>query len=347
MRRCVLTRLFGLLLVLSLCVPALGWSAHGHRTVTRLALDGLSPDMPQWLHDKDVMARLVDQSNEPDRWRGTHRPAIVHEANPEHYIDIEDLDQYGLTLEHLPEYRYEYVKEMVRARVEHPDRMIPIDEAKDRDKTKEWPGFLPWAMAEHFAKLQASFNTLRILEAVNDPERAAQLAQAEENVIYEMGILSHYVGDAAQPLHTTRHHHGWVGPNPEGYTTDNGFHAYIDGRILEIHHLDYDALKARMKFETKLSADPWPDCLAYIRRSYEHVEPLYKLQKDGTLVQDAGKEFISERLCDAGSMLAALYNAAWTASKPSAGEIGSYIKYSETHPKQAAPAPDGVSPKVP
>jgi hypothetical protein len=328
----------------TVAAQAVAWNAHGHRTVTRLALDGLSPDMPSWLHDPGVIARIADQSNEPDRWRGTHRPAINHEANPEHYIDIEDLDQYGLTLAKLPPYRYECVRMMAQARFEHPDRMIPIDAAKDKDKIKEWPGFLPWAIAEHYAKLQSSFNTLRILEAVNDEQRASQLTQAKENVVYEMGILSHYVGDAAQPLHTTRHHHGWVGENPHGYTVDNGFHAYIDGKILEIHGLEYDSLKARVKFESRVSAaDPWGDCLGYIQRSYDSVEPLYRLQKDGTLTKEPGKEFISDRLCDAGSMLAALYDAAWTASKPTEGEVSSFIKYSELRSRRAAPqaAPTG------
>lgn len=330
--------------VLAACAaPALAWNAHGHRTVTRLALDGLAPDMPVWLHDPLVMARITDQSNEPDRWRGVRKIPIVHEANPEHYIDLEDLEQYGLTLATLPEYRYECVSQMVKARLEHPERMRPIDRAKDTDKTKEWPGFLPWAIAEHYSKLQSSFNTYRILEAVNDPERAAQLQQARENIVYEMGILSHFVGDAAQPLHTTQHHHGWVGENPGHYTTDNGFHAYIDGRILEIHHLDYEALKGRIKFETKVKAsDPWADCVTYIQRSFDQVEPLYKMQKDGSLTQDAGKVFISDRLCDAGSMLAGLYDAAWTASKPTDNEISSFIKYSEQRSKKGSAAPDAA-----
>ena len=39
-----------------------------------------------------------------------------------------------------------------------------------------------------------------------------------------MGVMGHYVGDCAQPLHTTKHHNGWVGENPHGYTTWPGLH---------------------------------------------------------------------------------------------------------------------------
>src|SRR6185436_364951 len=133
--------------------------------------------------------------------------------------DCEDLEQFGLSLPNIPRLRYEYVKAMVTARIERADP--PYDASRDQDHAKEWPGFLPYAIDEHYDKLRSSFNTLRVLEAVNDPARAAARGQARENVIYEMGILSHLVGDATQPLHTTRHHHGWVGPNPNGFTTDN------------------------------------------------------------------------------------------------------------------------------
>jgi hypothetical protein len=341
-------RLTALVFIAASASAAFAWNAHGHRTVTRLALDGLSADLPPWLKEPEVASRIMEQANEPDRWRSTRRPAILHEANQEHYIDVEDLAPMGLSLRTLPVYRYEAVRLMVKARLEHPESFAPIDPAKDVDHTKEWPGFLPWAIAEHYTKLQSSFHTLRILEEVNDADRAPQLRQARENVIYEVGILSHFVSDASQPLHTTRHHHGWVGPNPQGYTTDNGFHAYIDGKILEIHRLDYAALRPRVKFEATVnSKDPWKDCAGYIERSFDQVEPLYRLQKDGALVRDAGREFISDRLCEGASMLAAMVNAAWRESKPSAGDISSFLKFSEARSRTRPPAatpPDAAPP---
>jgi hypothetical protein len=340
-------RLAPILLALA-ASKALAWNAHGHRTVTRLALDGLSPDTPSWLHDPVIIARIADQSNDPDRWRGTRLPAILHDANQEHYIDVEDLAPMGLALATLPEYRYEGAAQMARGRAEHPEAFPAIDPKKNADHTREWAGFLPWAIAEHYAKLESEFNTMRILEAVNDPQRAAQLQQARENIISEMGLLSHFVGDGAQPLHTTRNHHGWVGENPHGYTTDNGFHAFVDGKILEIHHLDYDALRSRMKFEAKIAGrDPWAESLVYIQRSFDQVEPLYKMQKDGSLTQDAGKDLIADRLCDAGSMLAAMYNSAWEHSKPTAGEISSFVKFSEQKPAPEAPPAPAPTPRTP
>ena len=74
---------------------------------------------------------------------------------------------------------------------------------------------------------------------------------------------------------------------------------------------------------------PWDQTIAYVQRSFEQVEPLYRLQKDGTLEKEAGKEEISDRLCDAASMLAALYNAAWEAAQPSDRDARDFVKFSE------------------
>lgn len=329
--------------------PAMAWNAHGHRTIARLAVDGLPTEMPSWLKETDTVARIAEQACEPDRWRGTKRLVIGHELNTEHYLDVEDLDAFGLNLHTVPRLRYEYIKTMVLAKQAHPEKFKDYDAAKDLEKTKEWPGFVLHGIDEHFAILQSSFNTLRILETIDESDPAGKAARApaihqeRENAIHEMGILAHLVGDTAQPLHTTKHHHGWVGENPKSFTTDNGFHSFIDGKILEIHKLDFDALRPMAKFERRINAaDPWDDVVAYMQRSFDKVEPLYQLQKDGTLTKDQGKVFISERLVDAGETLSALYSAAWQASKPTQNEISSFIRFNESkttsRPAKDAPA---------
>lgn len=329
--------LFFLFLAVSLAAaPAQAWNAHGHRTIARLAVDGLPTDMPSWLKEADTVARIAEQACEPDRWRSTKRMVIGHELNTEHYLDVEDLADFGLSLRTIPRQRYEYVKKMVLAKQAAPEKFKSYDPMKDLDKSKEWPGFLPYAVDEHFALLQSSFNTLRVLEAVEASDapgkgtRAATIKQERENIIHEMGILAHLIGDTAQPLHMTRHHHGWVGDNPKGYTTDNGFHSFIDGKILEIHGFNAENLRPRLTFQRHINpADPWDDVLSYMDRSFAKVEPLYQLQKDGTLTQDKGKEFIAGCLADASETLSALYTAAWEASKLNNNDVSNFIKYDE------------------
>jgi hypothetical protein len=316
---------------------AQAWNARGHRTVTLLALDGLPEGMPGYLRDPGVRARIAEQSTEPDRWRGTRAAPIAHEANTEHYIDVEDLAPYGLTLSGLPEHRYEYVRLMAVARDRNPGAFP--SEGKDPDQIKDWPGFLPYAIAEHHAKLRSSFNSYRILEVLHDPARAEALEQERQNIISEMGLLGHYVGDAAQPLHTTRHHHGWVGENPGGYTTEHGFHAYIDGAVIDAQGLDFSALRPGMAYDLRVEGGAWRAGLEEIQRSFAQVEPLYRMKRDGSLEGAEGRAMLGERLRDGARTLEALYASAWEASAPTPGEISAFVRYSESGPVRPAPAP--------
>lgn len=329
-----LVALASVLLALGWASATAAWNAHGHRTITRLALGGLPADAPAWLRDADTVAVIAEQSVEPDRWRGTRTPPLAHENGPDHYLDVDRLDQYGLSLATMPRFRYDYVRAMALAGHEHPERLEPYDRDRDPERQYEWPGFAAHAITEHYAKLRSSFNTLRILDEVvrADPSqaraRAAQIDAARRNVVSEMGLLSHFVGDMAQPLHATKHHHGWVGDNPAGYTTDHGFHAYIDGTILEIHRLDADALRPAMAYDARVNGDdPWDDTVAYIGRTFEAVVPLYELQKSGELVKEPGRAFIASRLRAGASMLAALYAAAWDSSAPTDQQVAAFLRF--------------------
>jgi hypothetical protein len=320
--------------------PARAWNAHGHRTITYLALDSLPADMPAWVRDPDVRRRIADASNEADRYRGWRAPALIHENEPDHYLDIDLLPQFGLTLDTLPPLRQEYMRALAVAKHVHPEQVEPYDVAKDPHHTKEWPGALPHAMAEHYAKLQHSFNLIRILEQLNDPQRAWQLQQAQANAIYEMGMLSHFVGDAAQPLHTTRHYNGWIGENPNGYTTSNKFHSYIDGGVLEHHGLTYETLRPAFQPVLRVNArDPWPDFLAEIRRAHDVFEALYQLEKDGGLKADAGKALIQKQLLDAADVLGALYAAAWTGAAPNEKQVADFVFFNELKPERLPESP--------
>jgi hypothetical protein len=349
------------LLATVVTAPALAWDAHGHRTITLLAMDrfersltapaaqpegaedgraaaAVVPGELAWVFTASGRAQAAYQSGEPDRYRAIRSPYLRHENDPEHYFDVEDLRPVGLTLSTVPPLRYEFVKAVAAARAARPDDFPPINPKTDAARTMEWPGFLPYASVEHYFKLVASFRQVRVLESLGDAGRAEQLEAARANVLAHMGHLSHFVGDAAQPLHTTKHHHGWVGENPDGFTTNRGFHAYIDGTILGRHDLSYETLKASCTAERRVDrTDPFRDILAHIQRSYDYVRPLYQLQKTGDLEKEPGKAFISERLCDGAGMLAAMYLAAWEASAMSEQDARDFLRYDAFD--KAAPDP--------
>ncbi len=312
-------------MVAALAMPAPAWNSHGHRTVTYLAFDRLPPEAPSWLRESaDTVAFL---SNQADRWRGWRSPALGHEHKPDHFLNIETLAEFGLTLRTLPPLRNEYLRAAAVAKYADPQRVSPYDAADDPERAHEFPGFLPHAILEQYVKLQATLNDVRVLEKLADPQREFQLLAARQTAQVHMGMLSHFVGDAAQPLHTTRHYNGWVGDNPAGFTENNRFHAYIDGGVLAHHGLNFDGLRAPAPLPALNAREPWDDILSYIERSHSRMIPLYELEKDGRLLQAPGREFVAERLNDAGGMLGALIWNAYVSAAPNDKQMADFVFY--------------------
>jgi len=335
-------------IVLGLAAAApllLAWGAPGHRLITRAAID--AAELPAWIRDE--APRIAEQSNEADRYRGFRLDALREENNPEHYIDLELLPRYGLTLRTLPRSRYAFIQRMAVAAHRSGDpgrRAIGQDVGARPSFDPEGVGTLPYAIMEHHAKLVSSMNSARILERLGDPQREHQLRQARENVISHMGHLAHFVGDAAQPLHTTIHHHGWKGENPNGYTTDPDIHGRVDGGVLREHRLGAETIAAAMpEGPGEIGADEvWEAVLALIERSHGQVDRLYELERTGDLGAEPGRAFIADRLADAASTLAALYRSAWAASEPTEDQISGWIRYNSLGAEDRWNAPARAAP---
>jgi hypothetical protein len=203
------------------------WDYEGHRAVNQLALASLPADFGGFALTPAMKERVGFLAGEADRWRNVGDLPLKHVNGPDHYIDLEDLKWYGLTPETLPLMRYDFVADIARERAAHPEKFPAIDPARDADHTRELSGFLPWAITENYEKLKSCFSYLKAFQKYGGtPE---EIANAQADIVYVMGVMGHFVGDGAQPLHTTKHFNGWVGDNPRGYTTDRTFHAWIDG----------------------------------------------------------------------------------------------------------------------
>ena len=125
-----------------------------------------------------------------------------------------------------------------------------------------------------------------------------EIANAKENIIYVMGTMGHYVGDAGQPLHTTIHHHGWVGENPQGYTTNSSFHAWIDsGYLNKVGGVKLEEIETRLHPAQLVSIDGrtakpeemFQAAMLFVIGQNKMVEPLYQLDKDGKLSGEGEK----------------------------------------------------------
>jgi len=328
----MLRSVFALAAVALVSPAAFAWDATGHRLIAALAIEGMGRGAPDWIRGETEARIIADGAATPDRWRESKVGQLKHLNDPDHYLDVEYLEPLGLTLETMPRLRYEYVKTCAAAREKGGEGFVgkPVNPKRDMAKTDEWPGFLPYSISEQYAKVQNAMLHARILEELNEPRRAAQLAGAREMARAQMGILAHYVGDAAQPLHTTKHFNGWVGKNPGKFTSRAKFHSYIDGGVSRTHGITAETVRPACDFGKDAGVDamdPWPAAIEHIGRSFGRMEPLYTLERDGTLDGPEGKAFIVERLADGATTLSALYRAAWESSKPTSKDLGAFTNW--------------------
>jgi hypothetical protein len=153
---------------------------------------------------------------------------------------------------------------------------------------------------------------------------AGQLEQAWRNancteVIVLAGHLSHYIGDASQPLHTTLYY--------EGYAGDDHMHERLEEAVdSEIGELESDA-RPRVRI-AKLDS-VWPTLIAELRESHALLPDLVAADRAARASTSGSAQFdvalirrertlIVNQLADAASVLASLWMLEWTqAGKPS------------------------------
>lgn len=323
------TRLSYLVTVGGLLISALAgraWDYEGHRTVNQLALASLPTNFPAFVFTPAARERIAFLGGEPDRWRNTPDLTLKHCNGPDHYLDMEELAHFQMEPKTLSPFRFDFVAQLARARAAHPEKFPPIDPLKDADHTRSLVGLLPWAIAEGQGKLKSAFSYLREYEQAGTPE---EVANAQQNIIYLMGVMGHFVGDAAQPLHTTKHHHGWVGANPHGYSTNYAIHSRIDGGYILQFGIDPEKLRAKLRpaalvgFEagTGSSTNLIPAVLAYLGEQHQQVERLYQLDKAGKLsvrreLDQEGHDFITGQMLKGSQMLGDLWLTAWKQAPP-------------------------------
>jgi hypothetical protein len=308
---------------------AQAWDYEGHRMVNQVALASLPAGFPGFVKEPANAERIAFLAGEPDRWRNVPDLPLKQSGGSwtDHFCDLEYLTEAGLDLATLTSFRYDFLMQYAAGRSAHPDHFPPIDPAKNADHTREWPGFAPWAITEYFGRLRSACSYLKVFQELGTRE---EIANAEANIAYLMGIMGHYVGDCAQPLHTTKHHNGWVGPNPKGYTTWPGLHSWVDGGFVAKAGIKFATISGRIVPAVPISLAARADgrdpmfvaVLDYLRAQHQLVEPLYQLEKAGKLghgeqpITDEARALIEGQLLKGGVMLGSIWLTAWTHTTP-------------------------------
>ncbi len=286
--------LTALLLLQSL--PGSAWGNEGHTYINRVAAQKIPPSMPLFL--RQATEEIAYLGPEPDRWRSPSEFALKNAQEPDHFIDLERVSW----LDPLPKGRYEFYRKLYEKRAtttDHPDDYLP-----------EHVGLQPYAAMEVYGRLKAALREYRQRQAAHQPTLAVQRA-----AIFYAGWLGHYVADASQPLHTTIQYNGWVGPNPNGYTTEHKIHGLFETTYVGANIKAADFAKF-VKAPERI-ADPFGSYIAYLKESNGLVEKVYELEKAGGFAGKGSPEafdFTTHRLAAGAQMLLNLWYTAWVES---------------------------------
>ena len=283
-------------LVLLQTEAAFAWGNEGHVYVNRVAAQKIPASMPRFF--RRAVVEIAYLGPEPDRWRNPAEFALKNSQEPDHFIDLERV----AWLDPLPQGRYEFYKKLYEKRAataDHPDDYLP-----------EHVGLQPYIVMEVYGRLKAAFREYRQLKAAHQPTAAV-----EQAIIFYAGWLGHYVADGSQPLHTTIQYNGWVGANPNGYTTQHEIHArfetaYVAANIAANNFAGFVHAPEELN-------DPFARYIAYLKQSNELVENVYALEKAGGFREKGSREafdFTTHRLAAGSQMLLDLWYTAWVES---------------------------------
>lgn len=277
---------------------ALGWGDQGHTDINFVAASKIPKSMPAFLTTSSAVARIAYLGPEPDRWRGASEYALNSAQSPDHFINLERIEGLGK----LPQGRYEFYKLLYAKRAatrNNPDEFLP-----------ENVGLQPYITMEIFERLKVAFRDYRSLK-----QARKDTGPVEQNAIFYAGWLGHYVADGSQPLHTSIEYDGWVGANPEGFTSQRGIHWRFENDFVNrtITARDF----ASMVGAPRQLTDPFGDYLKYLWASHGFVKQVYELDKSGSF-NGAGTpeavKFTERRLAAGAQMLLDLWYTAWLES---------------------------------
>ncbi len=287
-----------LLLLVVFPTSLAAWGAYGHRLAGAAAVAALPAEMPAFF--RAASRQLTYLNPEPDRWRGGAErdldPALTGATAPDHYVDLELIPAGRRT-----------------AVFAAPTRFAFADSLHAIDVDPSAVGLLPYRVLELTQRLREGF---RLWRAAPDTETRGWI---EQRIINDAGILGHYVTDGSNPAHTTVHHNGWVGDNPNGYATDKRFHARFESVFVQARVTEPD-MGAAMRAAPPPRA--FPDVRAavqaYVDQSHRGVDRLYALDKaapfDSANSRPQHKAFAVERLAAGATMLRDLWWTAWVTS---------------------------------
>jgi hypothetical protein len=293
-----------------------------------LAMQSLPSALPAFLRTPSAAATVGWLAPEPDRIRSA---GIVHdkENDPAHFVDAnEDLTVLGgPPLKALPPTREEYDTAL---------RAVNSSQYK--------AGYLPYSIQAGYELVRKDMALWRlaVVGAKYAPTKAdraryaADRPRREAELLRDIGLWSHFVGDGSQPLHVTVHFNGWGNyPNPEGFTADH-IHSPFESDYVHAN-VTQAMVKAAMPAARDCGCTITTRAAEYLTDTAGAVVPLYTLWKAGAFAAPTaeGRRFATLHVARGAAELRDLIAMAW---KESGDVLVGYpgVKISEVEKSRAA-----------
>jgi hypothetical protein len=283
------------------------WGATGHRIIGEAAMRSLPAEIPAFMHTAQAALDVGEFSREPDRAKGAGR-TFDSDLDPGHFLDLSDDGTVlgGPVLAALPPTRVEFETAL---------------RAVNQNSWKS--GYLPYSILETYQRLAKDLAYWRVLTAAEaNPAWRAHKAfftndrrRREQQVLQDIGELSHFVGDGSQPLHVTVHFNGWGDfPNPNGYTNAK-IHSPFESDLVQASVTEAGVMD-KMLTPKDCHCAIQQRVLSYLSGSGQLVVPLYELEKAGGLApgDPRGPAFATQQIAVGASELRDLIVEAWKAS---------------------------------
>lgn len=291
----VMKRLNLLILVSLFSINAFAWGRRGHSMVGEMASILIS-SQPNAEFMKAHAYDIGFYNNVPDLvWK---RPASYAVERNQHYINLDAMER-------------EFAK--------HPEIKDPLSLSRQEFEAK-FPEIKPelgrsfWRIRELDEALTRATEQLKALPA---DKMGKERQELQEKWIVLAGVIGHYIGDLAMPLHVTENHDGAL-------TNQKGIHSFFEDRCVDelYPQLAVDVLKKMQKdwpAFTKANASKTTLQLVtdLAHRSEKEIKKLLDLDKKGNRdVKKMAKIFepmIRARIADGALTLAEVYrrNTGW------------------------------------
>lgn len=208
MSQVVLKVFFTSLLFFGCSGDSFGWGEQGHDIITRVA-SRIITAKDEGTFQNTFQRRehmLAHLSNVPDIvWRADYQETKVQNLNsPTHFFQIDSL---------MPQCEYGKL----------PKSLHELQELASKKKTSLFVevGTLPWRIQQFFTLMVSEFKRAKNVEDDKD-----KFIKHIDQALLHGGLLAHFIGDLANPLHTTEDFDGWA-------TNQGGIHKYFESDLVD------------------------------------------------------------------------------------------------------------------